>query len=396
MGEESNINAIIYQPEYRWNNKRGDPIKLHYKFVVYNKEFKKSQPITYEQEEFKKSTVASHPVSDFYKKLIKEGMSKWENVANIKFIESNSKADIYIGCAFNVHSFVANALPIQPDFKKFAIIFNSLKFNEDRIDNVNDLYNNYLPVHELGHVLGLTHPHQGGITLPIEYDVISHTVMSYNLKYVTDLYSTTPMPLDIEAIQKFYGKNTSYNKGNTIYKYYPNQKDSLTIWDAGGEDTIDASAFSQGVRIDLREGFEHRSVLKQVKLFIAKGANIENAIGGNGDDIIWGNHLNNVINSGNGNDVMYGNGSKNKFIFKRGGFGKKEVKDFKSGLDKIILKGFNNAMLKSILKSKKTSYMQVDNKKLYDIDINLHYDHTLKLSGLNSDINAIDFIIERA
>jgi Ca2+-binding RTX toxin-like protein len=131
--------------------------------------------------------------------------------------------------------------------------------------------------------------------------------------------------LDIQALQYIYGKNTLFNADNTTYKYTPDKLNFFdTIWDGGGNDTLDFSAFSLGSVINLNGGTRSSIYVEVPKLAPAKsylnsisydgtnaigiayGANIENVNGTQGNDKIYGNELNNIIKGNNGNDTLYG------------------------------------------------------------------------------------------
>ena len=198
-------------------------------------------------------------------------------------------------------------------------------------------------IHELGHALGLKHPFEGNVVLPVATDSTQYSVMSYtpalHSLYVSVTHSgntwswssyniepSTPMLYDIQAMQYLYGANTSYNTGDNIYTFDPAVPFIKTLWDAGGKDTISVSNFTLGCTIDLRAGyFSKISYLDDISapvnwstapptptydgtddLAIAYGCVIENAIGGSGNDTLTGNDANNNLDGGPGNDILNG------------------------------------------------------------------------------------------
>ncbi|MCW1383392.1 M10 family metallopeptidase C-terminal domain-containing protein [Novosphingobium sp. KCTC 2891] len=120
------------------------------------------------------------------------------------------------------------------------------------------------------------------------------------------------MVVDIAAIQTIYGANMTYHTGNDTYVFKPDDPFFETIWDAGGKDTIDISAFSGTCLINLGEG-EYSSmtfddVALDLNLGIAYGCQIENVTGGQGADGIEGNAAANVLSGNGGDDVIGGYG----------------------------------------------------------------------------------------
>ncbi|MGH8054433.1 MAG: M10 family metallopeptidase C-terminal domain-containing protein [Stenotrophomonas sp.] len=184
-------------------------------------------------------------------------------------------------------------------------------------------------LHEVGHVLALDHPgHATGVYAP-GFTTLE-TVMSYtggtnvlmvdkNGNYLGRAETESLGIYDVAALQYLYGANNSHNAGNTIYKYDPSAGFYTTLWDGGGEDTIDLSNYKHGSNINLTEG-SYSSITYEVPaainikgiytgenaIGIAYGAVIENAIGTQGADVIHGNAATNKLVGGAGNDHLYG------------------------------------------------------------------------------------------
>jgi serralysin len=222
-------------------------------------------------------------------------------------------------------------------------------------------------LHEIGHALGLKHPHDagasgsaarfpdstsatGGITGAFDFgdnrlNQSIYTAMSYNTNYDANAanldYSgmmAGPMAFDIAAIQQLYGA-VARNTGDNTYVL----PDATTvgaawtsIWDTGGNDTIaydgtvnavinltaatlDNSATGGGVpsytytlnasgdRVEAG-GF---TIAGDITGFIPDqstitGVIIENALGGSGDDEITGNATNNFLAGRLGDDTLAG------------------------------------------------------------------------------------------
>lgn len=181
-------------------------------------------------------------------------------------------------------------------------------------------------LHELGHALGLGHPHEARPPLDPARDHAGYTLMSYGDHPGTGYdaahgwYSVsprTPMLYDIAALQEMYGANTAHATGDDVYAVADGVGPLFTIWDAGGTDTIDASAQVLAVTVDLRPGAfssigrygdDDRSRAARDNVAIAFGTVIENAVGGRGDDLLIGNDAGNRLVGGAGDDRLEGGG----------------------------------------------------------------------------------------
>ena len=231
-------------------------------------------------------------------------------------------------------------------------------------------------IHEIGHSLGLKHPFETvnlvGVVLPTYLDTRQYTVMSYT-DPANDLFRTvtytangatsltyhvpcqTPMVLDIAAMQFLYGANTTYHTDDDTYTFDTGAPFYKTIWDAGGNDTISVSNFTENCRIDLTPGnYSSIKILSAPiragyiftggteptydgtnNLGIAYNCIIENAVGGSGNDILTGNSANNRLDGGAGNDAITGAAGNDTLT---GGAGYDTI-DGGAGVDTAIFSG---------------------------------------------------------
>ncbi|WP_239805734.1 M10 family metallopeptidase C-terminal domain-containing protein [Croceicoccus hydrothermalis] len=320
----------------------------------------------------------------------RDAMQSWDDVAAIRFIETDAdNADINFGNLANAPQTQAYArlpfatLTADPDLNaQVQGIAGDVWVSASQASNYQlDIggYGLQTLTHEVGHSLGLSHPGAYNAAPGVSFtygnnaeyfqDSRAYTVMSYfaagatgaqhfDFNLSTTVYSAVPSIHDIAAIQAMYGADMTTRTGDTVYGFNSNAgrdwydfdknpASVMTIWDAGGNDTIDASGYDTNQIIDLREGalssiggvtlasalsFEEVNanraaaglppVPRQVydsnmaifaanprlgglidNVGIAYGAQIENAIGGSGDDLLIGNGVANILNGGAGIDT---------------------------------------------------------------------------------------------
>ena len=135
---------------------------------------------------------------------------------------------------------------------------------EDIVDLVEGHADYKMVLHEFGHVMGLDDVD----TVASGY-TIDTTAMSYtDGKYATSSrLPATPMIYDIAAAQYLYGANrsvttdTTYNQAQGLID---GSNKAVTIWDAGGVDTIDAQWLQSGQNalIDLRGGLDENGKVR--------------------------------------------------------------------------------------------------------------------------------------
>ena len=227
--------------------------------------------------------------------------------------------------------------------------------------------------HELGHGLGLAHPHNGGsfgyngyasTTIPgftegssnaftetadndlnsTPFQLMTYVDSGSQAKIAgsngtdqflspraaaNDGYLENLGPIDIAAIQYLYGPKTTTATGDNTYLLDNATLNGYkTIWDNGGNDTISAANASDAVVIDLRNatlanevgggGFVSKIDGLYRGYTIAYNttgtAVIENAIGSASSDRITGNAAANTLNGGGGNDTMSGGAGDDTYI----------------------------------------------------------------------------------
>jgi serralysin len=241
-------------------------------------------------------------------------------------------------------------------------------------------------LHEIGHALGLEHPHENG--MPIGGDSMGFSVMSYRSYISAPLtgytneswgFAQSLMMYDIAAMQHLYGANFFSESGNTTYSWSTTTGQAFingigqstpggnrifqTVWDGGGTDTYDFSNYTNNLSVDLRPGqWTTTSGAQLARLYysgsqIAEGniANalqhngdvrslIENAIGGSGHDTIIGNAAANLLRGGSGNDRLFGMDGNDRFFSEVGS----DHMDGGSGFDYVDYSSVSTGMTVSL------------------------------------------------
>jgi serralysin len=321
------------------------------------------------------------------KAAARESMAAWDDLIAPSLVETApEQADITFGNYTNRPGTQAYAyLPYDYTPDNADLIAGDVWVSANQPSNFQldeGLYGIHTLVHESGHALGLEHPGDynaaPGVSITYaanaEYyqDSRAYSVMSYfsaaevgarhfDFNLSTTVYASTPLVHDIAAIQAIYGADMTTRTGDTTYGFNSNAgRDSydftktpapvMAIWDAGGNDTLDASGYATDQVIDLTPGslssiggvtYDTAPSFEQVNanraaagyapvalatynsnmavlaanpvvgrltdnVAIAYGATIENAVGGSGADRLIGNTVANTLTGGAGNDSLEG------------------------------------------------------------------------------------------
>ena len=171
-------------------------------------------------------------------------------------------------------------------------------------------------IHEIGHALGLKHPHVeaeglGEVSvLPLDEDSVANTVMSYEESTVEN-FKFEFSHLDIAALHYIYGPNPTARASDDTYEISSTQTNF--IWDGAGVDTIDASKLKTRVTLHLTPGYHDfvgesaaPIVTAPGQITVNFGTTIENIVGSAFNDALFGNAQNNVITGNGGSDTIDG------------------------------------------------------------------------------------------
>ncbi|WP_195908492.1 M10 family metallopeptidase C-terminal domain-containing protein [Novosphingobium sp. Gsoil 351] len=407
----------------------------------------------------------------------RDSLQLWDDLIAPHFTEKNGKgaADISF---MNTNTGPAQAAAFTPFYQgthgKEQKIQGDVFINQDQGDNFDLSYGGYgqtTLTHEIGHAIGLSHvgdynfsddTNGDGIPDPITYggdafifqDSYQYSIMSYfhagntgakgwanwNTGYAQT--PQTPMVHDVAAVQLIYGADLSTRTGDTTYGFHSsagrevfdftkNIDPFLTIYDAGGHDTLDLSGWSHPSILDLRDGafssgfgseanaaqlnplygvnfsqatwtaiFEGRTgnpgYLSE-NIGIAYGTIIEDGKTGSGNDILRGNAVDNKLDGGAGNDnlngaegsdTLTGGAGNDTFVFAKYGPNDTSidtVTDFTSGQDKFDFRGFTGV---------KAANVQIDNAHdmvHVDTDLNGSFETTIVFHGTDMVVADIIF-----
>jgi Ca2+-binding RTX toxin-like protein len=328
------------------------------------------------------STTISYNLGNlnaYERSLATAALASWANVSNLSFVLTTGAANITFDHSGSMQAY-SSANWTSGGVITYATVVVSSDWvttnggaNDGRTGLYSYAYQTYL--HEIGHSLGLGHqgPYNGSAKYSVNSvyanDTWQYSLMSYfsqpNFGGSSYDYVITPQLADITAVQLLYGA-ASTRTGDTIYGFNSNagatfdfsqysNAPALTIYDSGGNDTLDASGYSANQTINLTAGSFSSIGGFANNIAIFTTTTVENANGGSGNDTIYGNSVNNVLHGnggadtlygyagndtlagGAGNDTLYGGADADTFLFARPSDGVDKILDFTHNVDLLAL-----------------------------------------------------------
>jgi len=222
-------------------------------------------------------------------------------------------------------------------------------------------------LHEEGHAIGLGHagPYNGTVNAGTQqfspYDSRLWSIMSYiepqttSAAYFnqypvqsTSWHNDDPtglMPLDILAVQALYGvpSSTPLSGGQVFgfhsnvagpagmfFDFTQNASPILTLWDAGGGNTLDISGWSETSTVNLNPGTFSSMHGMINNLAIAFGTAVDSFVGGGGADTVTGNNDGDTFTGNGGNDTFTG-GTGTDMVVYSGNFANYTITDLGTG-----------------------------------------------------------------
>lgn len=369
MARVSNFKGILADSDQRWNNgwSKGTPVTITYSFTKKN-----DLPGLHELPYFASEIFS---FSKKQQRSTEKALEEFADAAGFHFVETKGEAMMqFYGVSGSSWGGWAN----------YPLVYDSYV---DGSEIVVDGKGSYRPgtgeyqtlLHEIGHAVGLKHPHEGDPILKGKFDKPSNTVMTYEPGDFDDLGY-----LDKDAVKHLYGRSQdtddwSYKwKNDVLVQRLSNDDDKILgiegknkilggkgndkllgrhdddqllgekgndkLWGDDGDDDLNGGNGKD--KILAGWGQDKASGGKgSDKIFgefgddhLAGGSGNDFISGGPGDDILLGGAGKDVLSGDSGDDVLRGGADADVFKFSLDDAGDHDtILDYELGLDSLDL-----------------------------------------------------------
>lgn len=212
------------------------------------------------------STFIESAWTEIEKDVFRMALNNYSSVCNLQFVESTAQTTDLKWWKAPESAMGAGSLGLhEVPNAAYASIYGYFNVDDPSRASLNKGSYGYISIiHELGHVMGLARPHDGGtetnatafpdVTADTSLDTKEMnqgiwTTMSYNdgwKDHKSEFYEYgwqgTLMTLDIAALQKRYGANMTTATGNNVYQLPSVNDVSNELYGAAGNDALNGGA----------------------------------------------------------------------------------------------------------------------------------------------------------
>jgi serralysin len=303
-------------------------------------------------------------------------MAWYSTIMNVNFVEVTETSNTIGHIRFMKSSAPGYAYAYYPASSAMFSTSGDIHLNSsyDRLGDTNGFQHpagqhGYVSIiHEVGHAVGLKHPHSDSPNLPAAEDNFARTIMTYNFLGNSP---GTMMGYDLMALHYLYGARPSrtgndtyvalrsavdqYRLGTTLH-ITPSNTTKQAIWDSGGYNTLDLSeapSSTSGYRIDLNPlgwistGAAYATTYFVAGLSLGPNVSVRRLVNSVSNDTIYANGEANVIagyaiTRATGNDVLHNADGDDTIDLS--GYAPGEVTETTSGNDLILNFGTNGRL----------------------------------------------------